>query len=401
MSRQAVVVSGIGAVTAAGIGAMALWGAVRGGTSCIHSLDSPGFEKSRVRKAASVLNFDIAAYFDPPKVATLDRFAALALVAADEALEQSGLSDERLGERCAVILGSGIGGASTSEAAALGFHIGGQRPDPMAIPKIMPSASASQISMKYGAIGPVFCISSACASSSQAIGLGLQMIRAGIVDRAIVGGSEAMLTPAVMRAWEMLRVLTPGLNRPFSRDRDGMVLGEGAGVLVLERADECLARGATPIAELCGYGTSGDAGDLLKPDPEGAARAMSAALADAGIGASNIGYVNAHGTGTILNDAAETLAIGRVFVGHDVPMSSTKPVHGHTIGAAGAVELIVTIQALIHQWLPPTINWTTPDPQCAANVVPNTGRDTAMQFAMSNSFAFGGINASLVVRRYS
>ncbi len=400
MTRPRVVISGMGAVSAAGIGVPSLWGAVRDGVSRVRRLNDDAFAKSRVKQAASVPDFDIAAHFEPAKAATLDRFAAFALLAAEEAVRQSGLASERLGDRCAVIMGSGIGGASTSEAAALGFHVGGQRPDPMAIPKTMPSAAASHISMRYGATGPTLCISSACASSAQAIGIGLQMIRAGLIDQAIVGGSEAMLAPAVMRAWEMLRVLAPGLNRPFSRDRDGMVLGEGAGILVLEREDVCRARGGRPIVELCGYGTSSDGRDLLRTDPAGAARSMSAAMGDAEIDPADIGYINAHGTGTVLNDIAETEAVRSVLGPSRVPMSSTKPIHGHAIGAAGALELVVTVMAIVHQWLPPTINWTSPDPQCDFDVVANCGRPSIFHAAMSNSFAFGGINASLLVRAF-
>lgn len=389
----------MGAVTAAGLGVDALWSAARDGRSTISALTAPGFENARIRHAAHLAGFDAAAHFAPEDVATLDRFSALALLAAREALAQSGLTGERLGDGFAVIVGSGIGGAVTSDAASMAYHVTRQRADPMSIPKIMPSAAASQISMHHGATGPTFCVSSACASSAQAIGLGLQMIQAGIVDRAIVGGSEAMLTPAVMRAWEVLRVLTPAVSRPFSKGRDGMVLGEGAGILVIEREDAALARRAEPLCVLAGYGTSSDANDLLRPDPVGAARAMRLALEDADVSAADIGYVNAHGTGTVLNDAAESAALQAVFGDAGVPpVSSTKPVHGHTIGAAGAIELIVAIRALLGQWLPPTINWASPDPNCDVDAVPNAGRPAKFSAAMSNSFAFGGINGSLVVR---
>lgn len=390
----------MGAVTAAGLGVDALWAAARDGISAVSSLTAPGFENARIKHAAHLADFDAAAHLSPEQVATLDRFSALALVAAGEALEQSKLAGDRLGDRCAVILGSGIGGAVTSDAASIAYHVTKQRADPMSIPKIMPSAAASQISMRYGATGPTFCVSSACASSAQAIGLGLQMVRAGIVDRAIVGGSEAMLTPAVMRAWEVLRVLTPNVSRPFSKNRDGMVLGEGAGILVIEGEDVARKRGIEPICVLAGYGTSSDATDLLRPDPFGAARAMRLALADASLGPNDIGYVNAHGTGTVLNDSAESAALHAVF-GRSAsapPISSTKPVHGHTIGAAGAIELIVAVRALLAQWLPPSINWVGEDANCVVDAVPNTGRPATFPAAMSNSFAFGGINGSLIVR---
>lgn len=397
---RAVAITGMGAVTAAGLGVEALWAAVRDGASGIKPIDAPGYEQSRVRIAAFAPEFDALAYLAPEVRRTLDRFSVMTVAAADEALTQAGLRETRFGESCAVIIGSGIGGAITNDQQSRSFYAG-QRGDPMSIPKIMPSAAASQLSMRYGARGPAFCISSACASSAQAVGIGAQMVRSGMVESAIVGGSEAMITPAGIRAWELLRVLTPHANRPFSKGRDGMVLGEGAAVLLLEPLEAARARGAPILAIIAGYGTTSDANDLLKPDPQGSSRAMQLAIADAGIGTDEIGYVNAHGTGTVLNDLAETQALARVFGNRlgDVPVSSTKPVHGHTIGAAGAVELVVTVMALRHQFLPPTLNYLEPDPQCDLDAVPNSGRPASFGAAMTNSFAFGGINASLIVRQ--
>jgi nodulation protein E len=232
--------------------------------------------------------------------------------------------------------------------------------------------------------------------------LGLQAIRSGLIDTCVVGGSEALLTPATFRAWEALRVMTPTLCRPFSRNRNGMVLGEGAAVLLLEAEETAHARRTIPLAELAGYGTSCDAGDIVRPDPDGAARSMELALADAGLRADDIGYVNAHGTGTILNDVCESKALGMVFGDrlNRLPVSSTKPIHGHTLGAAGAIELIVTIHALRQQVAPPTINWLASDPHCIADPIPNEARPVPMRAALSNSFAFGGINASLVVTHH-
>src|SRR5262249_32022359 len=226
-------------------------------------------------------------------------------------------------------------------------------------------------------------------------------IRAGLVDKAIVGGSESLFTPSAFRSWELLPVLTPTLCRPFSLKRDGMVLGEGAAILVLESFTSAEGRGATPIAELAGYGTSSDAADLLRPDVDGAKRAIEATLADAGLSAADIGYVNAHGTGTSVNDATESAALAAI-VGDSlqhIPVTSTKPIHGHTLGAAGAIELVITVKALIDQIAPPTINWLEPDPQCPLDVVPLKERAIETRTALSNSFAFGGINACLVVRR--
>lgn len=400
MARR-VAITGMGALTAAGAGVEALWRAASGGISAVRPLDAARFEGARIRHAAHIPDFDIATALNAQLAQTVDRFAAFAILAGDEAMTEAGLHGQSLGERCAVIIGSGIGGATTTDEVCYNHYVAKQRSDPMSVPKTMPSAAASQISMRYGARGPVFCVSSACASSAQAIGMGAHMIRAGMADRAVVGGSEAMILPPVLRAWEILRVLTPTANRPFSKGRDGMVLGEGAAMLVLEDLDAARARGAHILAELAGYGTTSDANDLLKPDPVGAGRAMLQAIEDAGMAPEEIGYVNAHGTGTVLNDLTETEALRRVFGGHlpNLPVSSTKPIHGHTIGAAGAVELIVTVMALIEQTLPPTINWLGPDPKCDLDPVPNAARPASFGAAMSNSFAFGGINASLVVRR--
>jgi nodulation protein E len=229
------------------------------------------------------------------------------------------------------------------------------------------------------------------------------MIRSGQIDRAIVGGTEEPLGAGSMMGWEALRVLSKSKCRPFSRDRDGIVLGAGAGVLVLESADHALQRGAPILAELAGYGTSSDAKDPLRPDPRGASRAIENALRDAEIDARRVDYINAHGTGTVVNDAAEAAALHEVFCGRlpDIAVSSTKPVHGHCLGACGAIELIVTIKAMLESLAPPTINWTTPDPRCALDVVPNEARPLDIDTAMSNSIAFGGINAALVVRRFA
>lgn len=392
-----VAITGMGSITAAGAGSKALWQAVSEGHACISKLDQERFPKARVRHAALVRE-------DIPKLTgdaakTLDRFAQLALLAAREAVEQAGDAAQLAGMRTAVIVGSGLGGAETINRLTDAHSAGEVRVDPLTVPKVMASAAASCIATEYGIHGPVFCISSACASGAQAIGIAMQMIRSGTVDRAIVGGAEALITPAVLRGWEVMRVLTPDLNRPFSADRSGMMLGEGAGILVLESAELAAARSAPPLAWLSGYGTACDAGDLLKPDAKWAARAMNDALSDAGLQPGDIGYVNAHGTGTVLNDVAEAAALSATFGDYldKLPVSSTKPVHGHTIAAAGAIELIITVAALHNQFVPPTINWMAEDPRCPMDVVANTGRNHEFHAALSNSFAFGGINTSLLV----
>jgi len=392
---RAVAVTGMGAVTAAGLGVDALWDKVSTGQSCVGDLDDAAFERNFIRRAARV-DIALAEHLPEALLRLLDRFSALALIAAAEAIAQAQLDTLQSADRTAVIVGTGIGGAETSERAGAVFHAGVGRGDPMSVPKIMPNAAASQISMRFGVTGPVFAVASACSSAAQAIGLGGQLIEAGIVDRAIVGGAEAMLTPGIIRAWELLRVLTPDVQRPFSTGRNGMVLGEGAGILVLEADD---MRSTPALAMFEGYGTTSDAKDLVRPDPSSAAKAMRMALNHARLPAEAIGYVNAHGTATIANDTTETQALREVFNTHldRLPVSSTKPIHGHTIGAAGAIEAIVAIKALRSGTLPPTINWLGPDEACMIDCVPNTPRHgTPLAYVMSNSFAFGGINASLV-----
>lgn len=400
--RHRVVITGLGAVSAAGYGADVLWEAARDGRSGARRIAFERREPQRVTIAAHLPDFAPGKLLGDRLAASIDRFTAFALVAADEACAQAGLSVRSLDDRAGVVFGSGAGGAMTFETGVRLFATTEARGDPMTVPKFMPNAAASHISMRYATRGPCLCISTACASATQAIGIGAHMVRSGLIDIAIVGGAEAPLGNACFRAWEILRVLSPTACRPFSLHRDGMMLGEGAAVLVLESETSARQRGATILGELAGYGTSSDAGDMLRPDPAGAARAMANALADAGLTAADIHYVNAHGTGTIANDIAETQALKQAFGDSfsTIPVSSTKPIHGHALGASGAFELVVTVKALAEQMLPPTINWLGTDPKCA--VAPITqARSHIMTAAMSNSLAFGGINGSLIVRSAS
>ena len=402
MSKTRVFITGMGAATAAGLGVAALWDAAREGRSAIGPLEVPRPLKHNIRIAGQLRDFIPADHIGPDILPFCDRFTQLAIVAGDEALAQAGLPREhRLGLRAATIVGTGIGGGDTIETGIHNAYVSGQRLDPWSVPRLMPNAAASQLSARYGARGPSFAVASACASGTQAIGLGAHFIRAGVVDRAVVGGAEACITASGMKGWEALRVLSPDACRPFSKDRNGMVLGEGAGIFVLESEEAMRDRGAVPLAELCGYGTSSDAGDIVRPDAEGAAGAIREALADAGLAPEAIDYVNAHGTGTLANDATEAAALKLVFGERlaGLPVSSTKPVHGHGLGAGGAIELAVTVMALREGVAPPTINWTTPDPKCDLDCVPGQKRAVIMRHAMSNSFAFGGINAVLVVGR--
>ncbi|MGO9135957.1 MAG: beta-ketoacyl-[acyl-carrier-protein] synthase family protein [Methylovirgula sp.] len=401
-ATRRIVITGMGAVSAAGIGAQTLWEAARDGRSCITEVAFPRPSRNRIKIAAQVRDFDPAAHIEAQLLPFCDPVTSYLIVAADEAMAQAGLPrTERLGPRTASIIGTGIGGMNSIEEGLFSVHMGQGRPDPFTVPRLIASACPSTISMRYGTTGPCFAVASACSSATQAIGIGFHMIRSGIIDRAIVGGTEDCVTIGSMLAWEGLRVLTPTACRPFSKDRNGMVLGAGAGVFILEAEEVAKARGATPIIELAGYGTSSDAKDPVRPDAVGAAASMRYTLEDAGVSEEEIDYVNAHGTGTTVNDSTESEALGMIFgkrLPH-VPISSTKPIHGHGLGAGGALELIVTIGAVRESVAPPTINWHTADEKCPIDPIPNEARPMPIHTAMSNSFAFGGINACLLVRR--
>jgi nodulation protein E len=395
-----IVVTGMGAVSAAGMGAPALWQAARDGRSCVGEAHFVRPYRGRIRIAAQVQDFDPAAYLTPSVLPFCDPVAQYLLVAADEAIAQAGLASAKpMGPRTATIIGTGVGGMHTLENGLYLTLVEQGRPDPLTIPRLIPSACPSLLSIRYGSTGPCFAVASACSSATQAIGIGVHLIRSGLADRAIVGGTEDCMTNSAMLAWEALRVLTPDACRPFSKGRNGMVLGAGAAVFIIEEAEYAHARGAEALVEIAGYGTSADAKDPVRPDVQGAAACMRNALADAAIEAEEIDYVNAHGTGTTANDATESAALGLVFGGRNLPVSSTKPIHGHALGAAGALELVVTIGAVRENVAPPTINWREADVKCPVDAVPNEARPMPIRTALTNSFAFGGINASLVVRR--
>src|ERR1700691_4039546 len=367
MTRRRVVVTGMGAVSAAGVGAKALWQAARDGRSCLSEVVFPRPSRGRIQIAAPARGFDPAASIEAEILPLPEPVIRYLIAAADEAVRDAGLSRDTLkGPRTATIIGTGIAGLTTIEDSHHAVLVEGDRPDPLTILKLIPSSCPAMISMRYGTMGPCFAVGSACSSATQAIGMAYQMIRAGMIDRAIVGGTEDCLTIGGMLAWESLRVLTPTLCRPFSKDRNGMVLGAGAGAFILEAEEVAVARGARVEAEFAGYGTSSDAKDPVRPDAQGAAAAMRNALADAGAEAEEIDYINAHGTGTTVNDITESEALGLVFGKRpsQIPISSTKPVHGHGLGAGGALELIVTLGALREGVAPPTINWRVADEKC-------------------------------------
>lgn len=396
-----VVVSGMGAITAAGIGIQKLKEYVFAGKTGIEKFEYAwtGHNPNTIFHGGKVKDFVFTDHFDRSAELLYDPFTSYALVAVKEAIKNSGISLEDIaGSRTAVIFGTGLGGATTFDQTSYKqYSLKERRLSPFTVPKIMPNAAASNICIQYNINGPSYTIATACASSTQAIGLAMQLIRSGSVDRAIVGGSEAMISPGVMKTWEVMRALTTSSIKPFSKNRDGTVLGEGSGILILESEQACSSRNGTPLAKLIGYGTTTDGKDMVKPDLDGVSSAMQAALDDADIDASKIDYINAHGTGTLLNDSNEIAAIKKVFgqYAHDLNISSTKPITGHVLGGTGAIEAIITIMAMQNNFVPPTINYEETDENCELNITANIGQNKKIQYALSNSFAFGGINAVL------
>ncbi len=405
MSRR-VVITGMGVICALGHDARAVWQGMREGRSAIGPLH--GFEQydMRVKVAAQVAGFDPGVHFDPKKLVLLDRVSQFALVAAREAVKQSGLDFARgdLAQRTACVVGTGTGGEETNDEGSRRLYAeGNPRLHPLSIVRRMMSAPASQVSIEFGITGPTFVTSSACASANHALAQAFELVRAGTCDVALAGGTEACIVHGVLRAWEAMRVLADDTCRPFCKQRRGLVLGEGAGMVVLEDFDHARARGAEILAEFAGAGMSADAGDIVLPSDLGAARAMDAALKDAALNPADIDYINAHGTGTPANDPTETRAIHRVFGEHarQLAVTSTKSVHGHALGAAGALELIAAIGSLRENVIPPTANFLDPDPECDLDYVPNTAREKPVRAALSNAFAFGGLNAVVALKRAS
>jgi len=398
-----VAITGIGAICALGRNAAEMAGSLRQGRCGIAPIESTDASQLRFRNGAEVRSYSHEGYFDDRRADFMDRFAQFAVIAAREAVESAGIEwTPRLRETAAIVTGSCVGGQSTED---IGFHdvykMGQNRVHPLTIPKTMANAGASHISMEFGITGPAFTISTACSSAGHAIGQAFWMVRNGLTDLALAGGSEAPFSFGILKAWEAMRVVSPETCRPFSKDRRGMVLGEGAAMLVLEPLEAAVARGAVVHAEIVGFGMSSDAGHITQPSAEGAAKAMRAALCDAAVQPEAIRYVNAHGTGTVANDATETAAIRAVFGAHadKLAISSTKSMHGHALGAAAALECVATVFALRDGVLPPTANYNLPDPECDLDVIPNQARREQVEWAISNSFAFGGLNAVLALRR--
>jgi len=401
---QRVVITGMGAVTPLGHTATETWAAMREGRLAIGPITSMPRDGLRFGIAAEVQGFDPLAHFDEKKLILFDRVSQFALVAAREAVAQSGIdfAADGLGENTAVVIGTGIGGEQThDEASRRLYGENNPRTHPLTIVRLMANAPACQISIEHKLTGPSFATSSACASANHALAQAFHMVRSGVADAAVAGGTEACITLGVIKAWEAMRVMADDTCRPFSKQRRGMVLGEGAGVFVLETLEHARRRGATILAEFAGAGMSADAGDIVFPSEAGAAKAIQRALADGGLAPADVDYINAHGTGTPGNDPTESKAIRRVFgaLADRVAVSSTKSMHGHALGAAGAIELVATIGALRDGVAPPTMNFLDPDPECDLDYVPNTAREMPVRAALSNSFAFGGLNAVLALRR--
>jgi nodulation protein E len=398
-----VAITGLGVIASPGRTTCEFWKSLLEGRSAIAPLESVDCTNLRFQNGAEVRGYSHQPYFEDRRADFMDRFAQFAVIAAREAVQDAAVEwTPQLRENTAIITGSCVGGQSTED---LGFvevyKLAHNRVHPLTIPKTMSNAGASHISMEFGITGPSFTISTACSSAGHAIGQAFWMIRSGMVDLALTGGSEAPFSFGILKAWEAMRVVSPDTCRPFSRDRHGMILGEGSAMLVLEPLEAAQARGARIHAELVGFGMSADACHITQPSMEGAARAMRGALRDAAIEPEQIGYINAHGTATAANDPTETAAIRNVFGSHanQLAISSTKSMHGHALGAAAALEAAAAVLALRDGVLPPTANYRMPDPECDLDVVPNRARSAQVEYALSNSFAFGGLNAVLAFRK--
>ena len=398
-----VVVTGIGLIAPHGDDPSAVFDAVMRGTSAVQ----PVFPELAKPAAAAVAPFDESRWFSKLQLPGVDRVSQIAVAAATLALDDAGGADAAP-ERIGVYVGCGMGGAAALEAAYVAGARGGRVP-PLTVPAFMPNAPAAHVAMRHHVLGPVLTYSVACASSAVALAEAARALRRGDVDVAIAGGAEALIVPGVVSAWQALQTLAsfaPGAAasacKPFASDRNGFVLGEGAAFVVLEAAPRARARGARAYAELAGCAIGSDATHLTKPDAQGQARTLRAALADAGLQPRDVGYCNAHGTATKIGDVVECEALSAVWgSGVDtLHVSSTKALHGHLLGAAGALEAVITIMALQQQMLPPNAHCASPDPQCALNLVLESGvRATGLQAAISSSFAFGGTNAVLAFKR--
>lgn len=401
MSRQRVVITGIGGLCGLGTSAPAIMEAMREGRSAIGPLTSSPLDDLKAPIGAEIKTLP-AHTIDRRQVSTMDRFSLLAAIAAGEAFRDAGLDAATFDqERTGAVIGTGIFGAVTTDESYRQIFIEHRpRVGIMTVPKIMPGAPAAQVSMVLGLRGPVFGVTSACASSNHAFSAAADQLRLGRADIMLAGGTDAPLSFGVLKSWEALRAVARDTCRPFSADRDGLVIGEGAAIAVMETYDHAKARGATILAEFVGAGMSGDANDIVAPTVAGPASAMRRCLADAGLAPEDVDYINAHGTGTKANDTIETRAIRQVFGAHAdrLSVSSTKSMHAHCMGASGALEMIACMLAVRDGIIAPTANYRVADPDCDLDVTPNTARERKVRVAISNGFAFGGTNAVVAFR---
>ena len=400
---QRAVITGLGTISALGNNADEFWQSLIAGRCAIDVL--PAMQDITIGIGARIADYDDSQYFTREDLGLLDRHSQYAIIAAREAVADAGLGVDDIDiSEAAVILGTGCGGKCTDEETYdTLYKRGRKRVHPLTIPRGMPSAGASMVSKFLHTNGPAFVISTACASGAHATAQAVSMIRSGMADVVITGGADAPFTYGLMKAWEALKITSNDTCRPFSKKRSGIVLGEGAGMMVIESERHARQRGARVYAEVSGIGMSSDAGHITRPDLTGITAAMENAIRDAGIDSNNIDYINAHGTGTVLNDITETLGIKQVFGSHafELAVSATKSMHGHALGASSAMELIATTLALYHNIIPPTVNFTDPDEECDLDYVPNHARQAVLDAAMSNSFAFGGCNAVIVLQSSS
>ncbi|MBV1895781.1 MAG: beta-ketoacyl-[acyl-carrier-protein] synthase family protein [Rhodobacteraceae bacterium] len=398
-----VVITGAGTINALGHTVPATLKAMREGQCGISDLDFRDVDRLTIRIGGQVHGYDAKDRFNRQQMSLYDRFTQFTLIAAKEAIEQSGLTfNGDLSVRSGVVLGTAGGGVSTwDDNYRSVYEDGKNRVHPFVVPKLMNNAATSHVSMEYNLKGPTFTVSTACASSNHAMAQAFAMVRSGMAPVMITGGSESMLCFGGVKAWEGLRVMSKDACRPFSANRNGMVQGEGAGVFVFEDYEHARARGAEILCEVIGFAMSSDAADIVMPSKQGAARAISGALHDAQVNPEDVGYINAHGTGTTANDKTECAAVADVFGPHadNLMISSTKSMHGHLIGGTGAVELLACIMALRDGVIAPTIGYEEADPECALDVVPNEAREANVTVALSNAFAFGGLNAVLALRK--
>ncbi len=398
-----VVITGAGTINPLGHTVAETFDAMKAGRCGIAELDIRDVDRLTVRIGAQVTGYDADARFNRQQQALYDRFTQFTLIAAEEAIRQSGLEfGGKLAAETGVVFGTSGGGLGTlDDNYRAVYEEGKNRVHPFIVPKLMNNAAASHVSMTYNLKGPSFTVATACASSNHAMGQAFNLIRSGMARVIVTGGSESMLCFGGVKAWEGLRVMSKDACRPFSANRNGMVQGEGAGVFVFEDYDHASRRGADILGEVIGFSMTSDAADIVMPSQQGAARAIAGALKDAKINADQVGYINAHGTGTAANDKTECAAVASVFGPHAdrVMISSTKSMHGHLIGGTGAVELLACLMALREGVIAPTIGYEEPDPECALDVVPNEAREAEVDHVLSNAFAFGGLNAVLALRK--